>query len=75
MLKSILKQKPGEHVSLHTTASGQFVINRFIGPGPSQAPTLEEAISDYHSRLMGFAPVTVLHKKVQAPRSGKGKSK
>ena len=68
LLKSILRQKPGEHVSLHTTASGQFIINRYFGPGPSEAPTLEEAISDYHSRLMGFTLHQKIHKKVERPK-------
>lgn len=65
MLKGILRQKPGETVFLHTTASGQFVINRYDGPGPSQASALEDAISNYHSRLMGFTPATILHQEVK----------
>jgi hypothetical protein len=65
MLKALARHRQGEQVTIHTTASGQFVVFSYSGLAPSQAATLEEAINDYHSRLMGFTPATVLHKKVE----------
>lgn len=63
MLRAILGERPCEHVTLHLTTSGQIVLNRFNGPSPSQANTLEGVISDYHARLMGFKSASILHEK------------
>jgi hypothetical protein len=72
MLKVLAKHEPGEQVTIHATASGQFVVATNSG-GFTHAPTLEEAISNHHARLIGFEPATIPHSKKDRVKAMKDK--